>query len=233
MADWPDGLKTGPIREWPGTLRAHGVRERAKFMRPGRYEETATGRRYIAQSPMPLTRTLKDLNRELEQLKAKNAELLVAIPPGRDWRLDGKPRADAKPEHPGVILTFEIPNVGVVSYPCDKYTRWEDNLRAIVLALEALRLVDRHGVTRRGEQYRGFLAIEATPSSEWASSELAAEFIRSYIASRGVTTIMQDLGFQVRQAMRLSHPDMPDGDAEIFRKVMTAEKRLREAGLLG
>ena len=77
------------------------------------------------------------------------------------------------------------------------------------------------------------IPIEAMPSSEWATSELAAEFIRSYITSRGVTTIMQDLGFQVKQAMRLSHPDMPDGDAEIFRKVMTAEKRLREAGLLG
>ena len=228
MSDWPENMDVGPIREWPGELRAHGIRERAKFMRPGRREND----RWIPQSPMPLSRTLVDLTRELEKLRAKDAELLVAIDPSK-FTVAGKPYANAKAEHPGVILSFEIPQVGKVSYPCDKYTRWEDNLRAIVLSLEALRLVDRHGVTRRGEQYRGFLAIEAVPSGEWASSELAAEFIRSYIAGRGVTTIMQDLGFQVKQAKRLSHPDMPDGDAEIFRKVMTAEKRLREAGLLG
>lgn len=231
MADWPDDLATGPIREWPGALRAQGTRERAKFMRPGRHEETPNGRRYIGQSPMPLTRTLKDLNRELEQLKAKNAEMLVAIPAGSaHWRNDGKPRANVTPEHPGVILSFEIPNVGRVSYPCDTYTRWEDNLRAIVLALEALRLVDRHNVARRGDQYRGYLAIEATPAGEWASTALAREFIETYISGLGVTTKMGDIAFQLKQAKRLSHPDLPSGDAETFRKVMSAEKMLRAAG---
>lgn len=210
MSNWPDGLKTGPIREWPGAM---------------------TPRRVLSPFSADLTSTLTILRRELREAGAKNAEMLIAIPASQ-FRQDGHPYARAIPEHPGIILSFDT-KVGHLSYPSDSYTRWQDNLRAVALSLDALRKVDRYGVTKHGEQYRGFLAIEATPSSEWASSELAAEFIRSYIASRGVTTIMQDLGFQVKQAMRLSHPDMPDGDAEIFRKVMTAEKRLREAGLLG
>lgn len=210
MTDWPEGLKTGPIGEWPGAM---------------------TPRRTISPFSANLTSTLTLLKRELRELGAKNVEMLIAVPPGA-FRQDGRPYANAKPEHPGIILSFDT-KAGHLSYPADQYTTWQDNLRAIALSLDALRKVDRYGVTKHGEQYRGFLAIEAMPSSEWATSELAAEFIRSYIASRGVTTIMQDLGFQVKQAMRLSHPDMPDGDAEIFRKVMTAEKRLREAGLLG
>lgn len=46
---------------------------------------------------------------------------------------------------------------------------WQINLRAIALGLEALRKLDRYGITSRGEQYTGWRAIEATPSSEFAT----------------------------------------------------------------
>lgn len=46
-----------------------------------------------------------------------------------------------------------MPRRGHLSYPCDTFTTLQDNLRVIALALEALRMVDRYGVTRRGEQY--------------------------------------------------------------------------------
>lgn len=229
MSDWPEDLKTGPIREWPGALRAHGVRERAKFMRPGRHEDTDTGRRYIPQSPMPLTRTLKDLNRELEQLKAKDAEMLVAIPAGSgNWRIDGKPRANVTPDHPGVILSFEIPNVGRVSYPCDKYTRWEDNLRAIVLALEALRLVDRHGVARQGDQYRGYLAIEATATPAGFSTADAA---LKWLAGVADVSPLGEPRSILRLAQRAAHPDS-GGDSTTFQRVSLAEAKLRAEGQL-
>lgn len=214
MADWPEKLKVGPIREWPGV---QSRRRASPFRRNG--------------TPMKLSTTLGDLDTELRAVKAKNPELLVAIDPSK-FRRDGRPYANAEARHPGVILSFEISDVGRVSYPCDTFLTWEDNLRAIVLALEALRKVDRYGVGKLGDQYRGYLAIEAVPSGEWASTALAREFIETYISELGVTTVLGDIAFQVKQAKRLSHPDL-GGDAETFRKVMSAEKRLREAGELG
>ena len=64
-------------------------------------------------------------------------------------------RVDARaPVHPGVILEFEKPEVGEdgdtphyvkIHLPCDTYRFWEDNLRAIAMVLEGLRMIDRHG----------------------------------------------------------------------------------------
>ena len=43
-------------------------------------------------------------------------------------------------------------------YATDCCDFWQHNLRSIALGLEALRAVDRYGISRRGEQYAGFRA---------------------------------------------------------------------------
>jgi hypothetical protein len=43
-------------------------------------------------------------------------------------------------------------------YATDACELWQHNVRSIALGLEALRAVDRYGITRRGEQYAGFRA---------------------------------------------------------------------------
>lgn len=227
MSDWPDKMTVAPIREWPGSLRASANRQQAKFMRPGRWE----GQKWIGQTPMPLSVTLADLDRELRHLRAKGAELLVAIDAAQ-FRNDGRPYANAKAAHPGVILSFEIPKIGHVSYPCDKYTRWEDNLRAIAAALEALRLVDRHGVTRSGEQYRGFLAIEATAApAGFTSLDDAWSWLLRLIGSDATVRNPETARGVLRAAQRRAHPDA-GGDAATFQRVSLAEAKLREEGLL-
>lgn len=233
MSDWPDNMKVGSIREWPGSLRAPANREVARFKRPGRWEDG----KWIGPTRMPLSTTLGDLERELRHLRAKGAELLVAIDPSQ-FRLDGRPYANAKAEHPGVILSFEIPKIGAVSYPCDKYTRWEDNLRAIAAALESLRLVERHGVTRHGEQYRGFLAIEATAAPAGFSSVAGAWAFLGEAADMVIdptlnirTWSIDDRRRIVRKAQFKSHPDR-GGDAAFFQRVSLAEAKLRAEGFL-
>ena len=153
MADWPGDLDVAPIREWPGTYTTE--RRHSPFRGPG-------------GKPTKLTTTLADLKRELEAIAAKDAQLLIAIP-AEKFRRDGRPYANSVAEHPGIILSFEIRGVGVVSYPCDVFLTWEDNLRAVVLSLEALRKVNRYGVTKRNEQYQGFLAIEARAAGVFTS----------------------------------------------------------------
>lgn len=214
MSDWPQSLKAGPIRHWPGEL---------------------TRTRTRSQFKAGLRDTLQLLDREVWHLTANRTqrdslEMLIAIPAGSDsWRLDGRPRANAVPEHPGVIVALDS-RFGHLSYPCDTFTTWQDNLRAVALALEALRKVDRYGVTKRGEQYRGFLAIEATAApAGFASANTATEFLER-VAGIGPASVA-GLATVLRRAQRETHPDR-GGDAATFQRVSLAEAKLREEGLL-
>lgn len=47
-------------------------------------------------------------------------------------------------------------------YATDSCDRWQDNVRSIALGLEALRAVDRFGISREGQQYAGFRAALTT-----------------------------------------------------------------------
>lgn len=215
MSAWPDTMKVGPIREWPGSLSTD--------RRPSPFRAT-------------LSATLKLLDREIWHLADTDAqidsvELLVAVPPGA-FRLDGRPRADARADHPGVVFSMET-RYGRVSYPCDSFATWQDNLRAIALALEALRKVDRYGVTKRGEQYRGFLAIEATAApAGFATADAALAWLINFT---GWTANLDGSEVRprpvLREAQRRSHPD-GGGDAATFQRVSLAEAKLREEGLL-
>jgi hypothetical protein len=108
--------------------------------------------------------TLDLLDREVYHLGADRAVLQLALTE-RDIRNDGLPRAQARPSHPGVILAFES-TYGPLQYATDAFTTWQDNLRAIALGLEALRKVDRYGITRNGTQYTGFRALMASTSMD-------------------------------------------------------------------
>lgn len=222
MTGWPSTMKVGPIREWPGKLTIS--RTSSPFNRPPKYVD---GKR-VAGTPVPLGQTLRDLDRELRELGAKNVELLVAIDAAQ-FRIDGRPYANAKATHPGVILSFEIPKVGTVSYPCDTFTTWESNLRAVALALEALRKVDRYGVTKRGEQYRGFLALEATAvPAGFDSVHDAQQWCKQVAGYEPEETWTRRI---FREAQRAAHPDT-GGNATTFQRLLLAETKLRAGGVL-
>ena len=53
------------------------------------------------------------------------------------------------------MVAFESKH-GPLKYATDVFDHWHANLRAIALGLEALRKVERYGITQRGEQYTGF-----------------------------------------------------------------------------
>ncbi len=129
--------------------------------------------------------TMTILERELTHLGAERVVIEVAMTEA-DIRLDGWPRANATASHPGVVVSFA-------------------SVRAIALALEALRKVDRFGVARRGEQYRGWKALP-TPRDET-------------LVDQGRVLIAQHGG--PRAAQRATHPDA-GGDADHFRAVQAA-----------
>lgn len=211
MSIWPTTLNVGPIREWPGNLTPRDER------RPSPFSST-------------LTSTMSVLDREIYNLadtagQQQSAEVLVAIPIGA-FTKDNRPYARAIPDHPGVIFSMETKH-GRVSYPADSFTTWQDNLRAIALALEALRKVDRYGVTKHGEQYRGFLALETGGRSS------VDDAVAVLSVAAGIPALMVESGFPyaVRLAKRRSHPDA-GGTTELWNEVAEAEGTLRDAGLL-
>lgn len=174
-----------PIDQWPGSL-VRGRRRRSPF-RAG------------------WSATASLLKRELEQLGARDTVLMIAVEES-DIRLDGLLRASARPIHPGVIIAFDS-RYGPLKYSSDVFADWQDNVRAIALGLEALRKVDRYGITKRGEQYTGWKQLEAGANGVVMSAARARE-------------ILEDYGGW-RNALKSTHPDA-GGDPEQFRLVQEA-----------
>lgn len=120
--------------------------------------------------------TLLLLDHELASIRAKNVIVQAFFGAGQ-LRGDGWPYANARPSESGVILSFTTSR-GSFSFPCNRYLTYDDNLRAIALSLEALRAVDRYGVTQKAEQYQGWKQIEqATPGASFRTREDAARFV--------------------------------------------------------
>ena len=190
------------------------------------------------------TSTLQLLSRELEHLAAANV-VLQADFRERDLLIDGsRPRAGAPaPDFPGVRVVFDSRH-GPLVYETDAFDGWQANVRAIALALESLRQVDRYGVTHAAEQYKGWRAIEAGDTSgSFVDRGRAARFVAQHSAPIGTSisaeadTILSGIdgrnpvlgeGYArraVRAAAKRLHPDT-GGDPDLFRQLQDARQVL-------
>lgn len=179
------------------------------------------------------------LGRELEMLRAQNVVLEVDVRES-DLRLDGEIRANARASTPAVRLAFESKQ-GALTFATDKFVRpyyagskfmqsdWQHNVRAIALGLEALRKVDRYGITRRGEQYAGWKAIgagTAMPASHMTTVAAGAVIAKA-------SGIEEWEGFDrqsiIRRAKANAHPDRNNGDRALWDRVEQAVRVLERA----
>jgi hypothetical protein len=102
--------------------------------------------------------TMALLSDEIRRLDGSSVVIGAGFHDG-DIRLDGMPRANARPlVHPGVEVSFDT-KFGRLVYATDVCEDWHHNVRSIALGLEALRAVDRYGITRHHEQYTGWLQL--------------------------------------------------------------------------
>lgn len=160
--------------------------------------------------------TMDRLRYELELLGARDG-IIEADLREQDIRIDGMPRANApQPKFPGIRVSFESRH-GPLQYQTDVCERYEHNLRSIALGLEALRAVDRYGITSRAEQYTGFKAIAGKVSM----TEQEAIDVLTSIAGYGLTTLAA-----YSLARRRSHPDHHGGDRTQWDRVEEAAKIL-------
>lgn len=185
--------------------------------------------------------TLKLLEYELDKLDYVESSVIIEmwVRPG-DVRQDGQLRADAKVLKPGVILQVvretnkhdhpTDPSLyrytpQQLSYPCDAFTDWKDNLRAIALSLEALRRVERYGVFK----YDEIVSRLALPSAEGKVStrDAAAAFLEKYSGVKADEILFSPTAMSsaYRKAAQKLHPDN-GGDHDEWLKLPEAKRVL-------
>lgn len=171
----------------------------------------ATAQRRTSPFDSPFPKTIGLLVKELEMLDATNVVLGLGLREDQ-IRIDGLPRADARSGDPRVQVAFATPD-GPLQFNVDAFHDWRDNLRAVALGLESLRRVDRYGITRSGEQYRGWKQLPS--STDPADAIQTREQARAVIDHYG----------GLAEAIKATHPDR-GGDETEFRKVIRAREIL-------
>ena len=223
MSTYPPNMTLRPLDGWP--LEFTAERKRSRF-------------------ESSFSATLELLDRELGLIDPTDRHhppsiLQIALRE-QDFRRDGMPRAGSVTEHPGVILNIEPRNRPALSYPCDTFTHWHDNLRAIALTLEALRKIDRYGTTQTGQQYRGWQAIEARQAS-YDSVTMACQALARIAWPNERTECREEWAPKIatdpeiarntyRKARSNAHPDRNDGDQTLWNTVEASAEVLRRSG---
>jgi hypothetical protein len=220
-----------PISSWPWAVTQE--RTRAQFKKASRHTgDGAGGTRWIPQRELTLAEATQQLLRELEAIEAEDVVFEVDVPESR-IRQDGGIYSGTRASSPRVVVSFRFAH-GAMRYKSDRYTRFEDNLVAIARTLEALRTVDRHGVSSRGEQYQGWKALPAQ-SSVTMDSYGAAKLVALWageppLPEEGeVTRIVGNPGWAkatIRKAAKRVHPDVEGGSAEKFQQLQVAKRAL-------
>lgn len=200
-------------------------------------EDRASGQPFSAE----LYKTERLLLREAGMLGASDVFVEIDAP-ANAFRGDGSGlRGDRRdPDFPGVVVYLVGTRFGDLRYACDAFEQrysgglpgWQANLRAIALGLEALRTVERYGIARRGEQYRGF--GELPPGTPLGSTSAAPEPLTVDGAARLLAAGMDGLDAAdllddraaaltaYRVAAKRTHPDAPNGTDAAFARVAEA-----------
>lgn len=163
--------------------------------------------------------TLSLLEAEVRALRGREVTMALAVRADQ-IRADGGVYAKARIQDPSVILSLTS-GADRLAFPADRFNWWEDNVRAIALAMQALRLVDRYGV-QSGRQYQGFKALPATTSElNWESAlAVLADFSGTFVHAEDPSE--EAVRLAVRRARARTHPDATGSASANFHRVQAA-----------
>lgn len=152
---------------------------------------------------------IRSINRELKLLGAKDVVISTNIP----LRNDGLPYSSFKlPEDNGVAVYFTLFNNSCV-FACDKWDKIEHNIKAILLTIEALRGIDRWGVSEMLK--RSFTGFKALPASEASKAWWEVLNVSQYATEEEIKTAYRSLA-------KKYHPDINKINPEYFNTIQKA-----------
>jgi hypothetical protein len=156
---------------------------------------------------------IKELQRELRLLGARNVVISSNVP----VRQDGLPYADAakrRYDDPGVAVYFTLKGKPLAMARDRYWTPWE-NMRSLVLAIEAIRSIERHGgQTMMERAFSGFTALPA-PKSCWE------------ILGLSPSASVQAIKAQFTVKAKTAHPDVGGSDAAMAELIVAREEALK------
>lgn len=148
---------------------------------------------------------------EIRQLGGRQTIISTNIP----LRNDGLPYASFRiPADKGVAVYFTLKNEQMV-FACDKWDKIEDNVQAIRKTIEALRGLDRWGVSEMLKRaFTGFKALGApqgVKEQEWWQ-----------LLNLAPTATEEQIRARFRELAKLHHPDVTKGSHDYFTQIKNA-----------
>lgn len=129
-------------------------------------------------------------------------------------RMDGLPMSNqSEPEDTGIAVYFELDGKLTVMC-CDKWDRTADNLGSIAATLEAMRALERYGVSQSERAFTGFMAL---PAPGEVQARTCWEVLG--IASTKSKKTIDDAW---RERTKICHPDRPGGSHDAMAELNTA-----------
>jgi len=130
-----------------------------------------------------------------------------------------------------VIVSFTRGDTGVrLTFPCETYFQWQDNLYAIAQTLEKLRAIDRYGVTQGDQQYVGFAALPAGGQPKMTLDD-ALDLFGEH-GEAGAVDLISAPDWLVdavqKRARAATHPDA-GGSTELFQRIEEAARLIDDA----
>jgi hypothetical protein len=196
---------------WPGRKRPAGWRPKASKFKGHNW-----------------SRIEKEFLEEIARINGRDVTVALDIRNPGHFRQDGGLRSDARPVTSAIVVSFTRPDGKRLVFPCDAYAFWQDNVWAVRLSLEALRSVDRHGVTAGDQQYEGFAALPPAGGSSALTVERAREILAELSGFEPEALLFPSVFVSaVQKARAKAHPDA-GGSTEKFQQLEQAISLLEE-----
>lgn len=125
------------------------------------------------------------------------------------WDGRMRPKAHLRATHAGAEVSFDVKGTRL-SFHTSAFADLKGNVHAIARGLEALRRIERYGITSGNQQYAGFALLPA---------DVAVERGRRLVDEAG----------SIDAALKRHHPDA-GGTADAFSAVIAYRHHLNEAG---
>ena len=192
--------------------------ERYPLHWPTGWPRTPRHRRRSSRYQVSEAAARDDLLESLRRMGARDVILSTNV----KLRLDGIPRANQRPpEDIGVAVYWRTAKGQHLSMACDTWDDLRSNYRAIGLALEGLRAIERAGVSELLDRaFTGFAALPAAASEpDWRT-----------MLDLVPTANADDVKRAFRELARQHHPDR-GGDPDMMRRLIEArDAAMREVG---